>query len=243
MARGLLVLCAMQTECVQEVESYKLWAVDNMVYGPIELQTLVEWVQEGRVTPQTWVHTASRNCWVRAKDFPSLREHFPDAADTVYIPRYGAVTAEELRKFPVFARLSLHDLQQFLRFSKLQEFTPSDYVLEKGAPCDAAYFVVSGEVRARLIVGHEEIALGRIAEGEFFGEMGMFIQSTRTADVVAESETRLLKLTAQAFQLMISEIPQLAAPLLYAMAQSMAHRIADDNQKLKREVTSTFLWR
>lgn len=233
----------MQTECVQEVESYKIWAVDNMVYGPIELQTLIEWVQEGRVTPQTWVHTASRNCWVRAKDFPSLREHFPDATDTVYIPRYGAVTAEELRKFPVFARLSLGDLQQFLRFSKLQEFAPSDYVLEKGAPCDAAYFVVSGEVRARLIVGHDEMALGRIAEGEFFGEMGMFIQSTRTADVVAESETRVLKLTAQAFQLMISEIPQLAAPLLYAMAQSMAHRIADDNQKLKREVTSGFLWR
>ena len=233
----------MQTECVQDVESYKVWAVDNMVYGPIELQTLVEWVQEGRVTQQTWVHTASRNCWVRAKDFPSLREHFPDATDTVYIPRYGAVTAEELRKFPVFARLSLADLQQFLRFSKLQEFAPKDYVLEKGAPCDAAYFVVSGEVRARLIVGHDEVALGRIAEGEFFGEMGMFIQSTRTADVVAESETRLLKLTAQAFQLMISEIPQLAASLLYAMAQSMAHRIADDNDKLKREVTSGFLWR
>jgi hypothetical protein len=233
----------MQTECVQEVESYKVWAVDNMVYGPIELQTLVEWVQEGRVTPQTWVHTASRNCWVRAKDFPSLREHFPDAADTAYIPRYGAVTAEELRKFPVFARLSLHDLQQFLRFGKLQEFAPGDYVLEKGAPCDAAYFVVSGEVRARLIVGHDEVPLSRITEGEFFGEIGMFIQSTRTADVVAESETRLLRLTAQAFQLMISEIPQLAAPLLYAMAQSMAHRIADDNQKLKRELTSGFLWR
>lgn len=243
MAHGLLMLSAMQTECVQEVESYKVWAVDNMVYGPIELQTLTEWVQEGRVTPQTWVHTASRNCWVRAKDFPALREQFPDVTDTTLTPRYGAVTAEELRKFPAFARLSLPDLEQFLRFGKLQEFAPGDYIVEKGAPCDAAYFVVSGEVRVRLIVGHEEIPLARICPGEFFGEIGMFMQSTRTADVVAESETRLLRLTAQAFQLMISEIPQLAAPLLYAMAQSMAHRIADDNQKLKREITSTFLWR
>jgi hypothetical protein len=242
-AYSLLVLSAMQTECVQEVESYKIWAVDNMVYGPIELQTLVEWVQEGRVTPQTWVHTASRNCWVRAKDFPSLREHFPDVTDTAYVPRHGAVTPEELRKFAVFARLSLPELQQFLRFSRLHEFAAGDYIVEKGAPCDAAYFLVSGEVRARLIVGHDEIPLARICEGEFFGEIGMFMQATRTADVVAESETRLLRLTAQAFQLMISEIPQLAAPLLYAMAQSMAHRIADDNQKLKREVTSAFLWR
>ena len=223
----------MQTECLQEVESYKVWAVDNMVYGPIELQTLIEWVQEGRVTPQTWVHTASRNCWVRAKDFPSLREYFPDAADTVYIPRHGAITAEELRRFPVFARLSLRDLQQFLRFGQLREARPGDYVVEKGAPCDAAYFVVSGEVRARLIVGHEEETLARVSEGEFFGEMGMLLQSTRTADVVAESETRLLRVTAQAFQSMIAEIPQLAAPLLYAMAQSMARRVADDEKVWK----------
>ena len=231
MARRLLVLSAMQTECLQEVESYKVWAVDNMVYGPIELQRLVEWVQERRVTPQTWVHTASRNCWVRAKDFPSLREHFPDAADTAYVPRHGAITVEELRKFPVFARLSLRDLQQFLRFGQLQEAGAGDYVVEKGAPCDAAYFVVSGEVRARLIAGHKEATLARIAEGEFFGEIGMFMQATRTADVVAESETRLLRLTAQAFESMIAEIPQLAAPLIYAMAQSMARRVAGDDEK------------
>jgi hypothetical protein len=229
-ARWLLLLSAMQTECVQEVESYKVWAVDNMVYGPIELQRLVEWVQEGRVTPQTWVHT--RNCWVRAKDFPSLREHFPDAGGTVYIPRHGAITAEELRKFPVFARLSQRDLQQFLHFGQLQEAGPGDYVVEKGSPCDAAYFVVSGEVRARLIAGHEEATLARVSEGEFFGEIGMFMQSTRTADVVAESETRLLRLTAQAFQSMIAEIPQLAAPLLYAMAQSMARRVAGGDEKV-----------
>lgn len=233
----------MQTQCVQDVENYKVWACDNMVYGPIELATLIHWVQEGRVTPKTWVHTESGNCWVRAKDFPALREHFSDLVDTVYIPRYGAIKPEELRKFPVFAALSFRDLQQFLRFGKLQEHAPGDLVLEKGAPCDAAYFLVSGEVRARLIVGHDDLTLARIAPGEFFGEMGMFIQSTRTADVVAEIETRLLSLTAHAFQLMISEIPQLAAPLLYAMAQSMANRISDDNQKLKREVTSAFLWR
>jgi hypothetical protein len=233
MARSLLVLSAMQTECVQqEVESYRVWAVDNMVYGPIELQTLIEWVQEGRATPQTWVHTESGNCWVRAKDFPALREHFPDVADGACVPRDGAVQAEELRRFPAFARFSSHDLQKLLRFGKLQEAARSEYVIEKGTPCDAAYFVLSGEVRARLIGGHEDITLARIAEGEFFGETGMFMQATRTADVVAESETRLLRLTAQAFESMIAETPQLAAPLLYAMAQSMARRVAGDDEKV-----------
>jgi CRP-like cAMP-binding protein len=71
----------------------------------------------------------------------------------------------------------------------------------------------------------------------------MFIQSTRTADVLADVETRLLRVTAQAFQLMILQIPRLAAPLLFVISRSMAHRIADDNRKLQREVASGFLWK
>ena len=238
------MLSAMQAMCVQqEVESYKVWAVDNMVYGPIELQTLIDWVQEGRVTLQTWVHTESGNCWVRAKDFPALREHFPDVTDVGTTPHSAAIKAEELRKYPVLARLSCDDLQQLLRFATPQEAKPGDYIIEKGTPCDAVYFVVSGEVRARVIAGHEDMTLARVVEGQFFGEFGMFMQATRTADVVAESETRLLKLTAQSFESMISKTPELAAPLLYALGQSMAHRIADDNEKLKREVPAAFLWK
>ena len=30
-------------------ENYRIWACDNQVYGPINLATLTEWVQEGRV--------------------------------------------------------------------------------------------------------------------------------------------------------------------------------------------------
>ena len=31
---------------------YKVWASDNVVYGPVLLVTLLEWVADGRVTPE-----------------------------------------------------------------------------------------------------------------------------------------------------------------------------------------------
>ena len=172
-----------------------------------------------------------------------MRKHFGGVTDTAYIPRLGAVKPEELRQFPLFSGLSNDDVEQFLHFSKLHEAIPGELIIKKGSPCDAAYFVVSGQVRARLLVGLEDITLAKIAPGEFFGELGMFIQSTRTADVVADVDTRLLRVTAQAFQLMIRQIPRLAAPLLFVISKSMAHRIADDNRKLQREVASGFLWK
>lgn len=214
-----------------------------MMYGPIGMATLTQWVQEGRVLPDTWVHTEAANCWDRAKDFPVLREYFRDVTDTIYVAKLGAVRPEELRQFPLFSAFSDDDLEQFFHFTKVQEATPEQLLIKKDAPCDAVYLVVSGGVRVRLIVGLEEVILARIGAGEFFGELGMFTQSRRTADVVAQCETRLLRVSAEAFQLMIRQIPRLAAPLLFAMAQCMAHRIADDNRKLQREVASGFLWR
>jgi len=52
---------------------------------------------------------------------------------------------------------------------------------------------------------------------EFFGEVGMFLQSTRMADVVTETQARLLRLSSNAFQLLIKEAPELAGPLLFCL--------------------------
>ena len=40
---------------------YKVWASDNVVYGPVVLGTLLEWVADGRVTPDTWVFSQEVN--------------------------------------------------------------------------------------------------------------------------------------------------------------------------------------
>jgi CRP/FNR family transcriptional regulator, cyclic AMP receptor protein len=228
---------------VEDTQKYKVWATDNMMYGPIGMATLSEWVQEGRVLPETWIHTESANCWHRAKDFTALREYFRDVTDTSYLPRASLVRREELRNFVHFAGFSDADLDQFLQFARPSEALPGQLLIKKDSPCDAAYLVVSGAMRVRLMVGLEDITLARISPGEFFGELGMFTQSRRTADVVAECQSRLLRISAEAFQLMIREMPRLAAPLLFAMAQFMAQRIANDNSKLQREVASSFLWR
>ena len=34
---------------------YKIWASDNVVYGPVLLEALLEWVADGRVLADTWV--------------------------------------------------------------------------------------------------------------------------------------------------------------------------------------------
>jgi CRP-like cAMP-binding protein len=94
-----------------------------------------------------------------------------------------------------------------------------------------------------LLVGvKNETTLRRISGGEFFGEVGMFLQSTRMADVVADTRARLLRISSNAFQLLIKETPELAGPLLFSLAATMAKHMADDHQRSSRGATAEFLW-
>ena len=55
---------------------YKIWAVDNVVYGPVELPTLVSWVKDERVTSSTWVYIEKDDCWQKASEISELRMFF-----------------------------------------------------------------------------------------------------------------------------------------------------------------------
>src|SRR6267378_2226570 len=42
---------------------FKIIGADNVVYGPVELPTLVDWLEEERVTPETWVFSERDDAW------------------------------------------------------------------------------------------------------------------------------------------------------------------------------------
>lgn len=228
-------------------ELFKLWAEDETVYGPVDMATLLQWIQDDRVFPETFVQLQSNSCWRRAADVETLREKFPVAAhaDTTEVSLDASSTAEALRQFPFFAGLTDQGLAQIAALGKSCEAAPGDLIVRQGDPCDAVYFVLAGELRVRLIIGvvdRIDKTLCTLGRGEFFGELGMFLQSKRTADVIAVTRSRLFRMNTNAFKLLVKQIPELASPVLFNIGATMAGRVAEDNQRLYREVTAQFVW-
>jgi hypothetical protein len=219
-----------------EAESYKVWAFDNQVYGPITLPVLLEWVQESRVDRGSWIYLERREQWIQAKKLDPLHGYFPAGETTVMLHRHSAeasgVGPEDLRQFTVLAGLSNHELSLLAQLGELVLASAGQTILQRQQPGDALYFVLSGSVRAFLRTGADERVLATIPAGQFFGEIAMFTQSPRTADVVAAEETRLLRFSAAAFQALISRNPSAAAPMLFSITQTMAHRILEDDKRL-----------
>lgn len=225
---------------------FKVWAVDNMVYGPIDLPVLIQWVEEERVLRETWVHSDENNAWQQAIQIEPLRELFHKFSTRSVTPESkntNTAEPEELRQCNIFAGISDSDIAQFVRFGELVEPAAGEVIIRKGDPGDSVYFILSGQVRVRLLIGMQDTTLCQIPAGEFFGEMAMFTQSARSADVVVEENTRLFRLSSQAFLLLNKEVPRLAAPVLFGIARNMSNRILDSNRRVQQDVASTFLWR
>src|SRR5882724_5224857 len=89
-------------------ESYRVWACDNQVYGPIPLPVLLGWAQDARVLPETWVYLDTKKEWRQAKKVELL--HFPPGEATLFLRRQAAegrsIDPVELRQFAVLAGLS-----------------------------------------------------------------------------------------------------------------------------------------
>lgn len=227
-------------------ECYKVWAEDETAYGPVDSETLLQWTRDGRVIPETFVQPQSHLCWRRAAEVATLRDEFPAATDGAAPARGdGAVPADALGQFTVFSNLSAEGLAQLAALGKTFEVATDTVIVHTGDPCEAVYFVLSGGLRVRLLVGiadRQDKTLCHLGAGEFFGELGMFLQSKRTADVVAETDSRLFRIDSNAFRLLVKQMPELAAPILFGIGVTMAQRIAEDNHRFYREVTSQFLW-
>ena len=70
-----------------------------------------------------------------------------------------------------------------------------------------------------------------------FGEVSLFDHGARSADVVANEESVLLRMSEGSFEKMVQEAPDVAAPFLFAMGKTLTSRIRADNKRFSESVT------
>ena len=229
---------------------YKVWASDNVVYGPVLLETLLEWVADGRVLSDTWVFSQEVNSWKPAKSLPPLGDalaayhasHAPLPTPTELGQASDSITVAYLRQFDSLAGLGQEELEQFISHCTIMEIEEGGLIMKKDSPGDGLYMILSGETRVRLVIAGQDTTLANVKSGSFIGEVAMFSQTPRTADVLALTPCNLLFMSAEAFRNMMDSKPKLASAVLFALGHIMADRMVAGNQRLQSKASSEFLW-
>jgi hypothetical protein len=225
-----------------ENTGFKIWAIDNIVYGPVELPILISWVKEDRVTRDTWIFSEAKDCWNKACQVPELQMFFKSGSSgapvtETQLMRTVGLKAGSLRRVKIFAGMDDGQLERFIKFMEIAKARQFSEVVKQGDPGDAMYLVLDGEMRVRMMIGGKESILTVLGPGEFFGEIALFDHGPRSADVVANLETTMLRISASAFQKMAAEAPDLAAPFLLAMGKTLTQRIRADNKRYRDTIS------
>jgi len=205
---------------------FRIWGNDNISYGPVELPGLVDWVRKGRVVRNTWVFAERKGEWSRAIDMTQLKTLFKSSATGGQAaPTLHGITPESLRRIKILADLDEAQLASFLQYMEVLKLLPNATVCTKGEQGDAMFLVLQGEVRARVMVGGRESTLATMGVGECFGELAVLDESPRSADVLTNTESVLLKISAAALKRLFKEAPALAAPFLLGLNKTITSRV------------------
>lgn len=212
---------------------FYVWGTDQSPYGPVELPTLVAWVKDERVTADSWVYTTQNGSWQQAGRVPELQVFFKARSTTAGASdeTVGAVDPGMVRRIKILATMTDSQLEVFCNYLQIEEIPQWKVLVSQGDVGDCMYMILRGELRVRVMIAQKETILTTLGVGDFFGDISLFDHGPRSADVVANTDSTVLRLRVEDFQRLCAEAPEVAAPLLIAMGRTLTSRIRADNKR------------
>lgn len=125
---------------------------------------------------------------------------------------------EIIRTIPLFSGLGPAQISQLCTATRRVAINAGDVVIEEGAPGEALFIILSGELEITKRADDHDIVLAARKAGEFLGEMSLLERSPRTASARATRQTELLEIDAAAFQHLIEDHPSIATTILRTIA-------------------------
>ncbi|MES2152315.1 MAG: Crp/Fnr family transcriptional regulator [Pseudomonadota bacterium] len=127
-----------------------------------------------------------------------------------------------LRKIPLLADLNDEDIIKVKAEIRIRRYAKREVVLHKGGSGDGLLFLLAGQLQV-IDVTEDGRAIGLriLAPGDFFGEIALINNSTRSASVIATTEVLVAFLPAPLAMHLFSHCPSVASHMLQHLAQKI----------------------
>lgn len=132
--------------------------------------------------------------------------------------------AKRLKKVTILGALSQGQLKALAKWAKVLAFTKGETVVRRGERGNGLYLVLEGSTEVRR--GGRRLA--RLKAGQFFGEMSLFDNLPRSADVVTLEPSKLVALSKWEFWGFAASEPSVVLSVL----EEMSRRLREADQAL-----------
>lgn len=146
---------------------------------------------------------------------------------------------EFLRSIHFLKELSDNELNALHELLVVRLVLPGKKIIEEDHPVEAFYVVCKGTVHVRRKADEQEVLLGRIGPGGFFGEVNLFDPGTATATVYAVENVSVASIAYDVFKVYMQNYPSAGYKIVSEMMSEMSRRLRHTNERL---VNSVFWW-
>ncbi|MBK6721748.1 MAG: mechanosensitive ion channel family protein [Acidobacteria bacterium] len=150
--------------------------------------------------------------------FQREKIHFAFPTRTLYMePKPEELPAEEvfntisdrLNNVSIFAPLSEEEIERLANASVSRVYAPGEAVVRAGQEGNSMYVVIRGSVKVQVRENDLERTINTLRENEFFGEMSLLTGEPRTATVIANEESEVLRIDKSGLKPIFEGNPQL----------------------------------
>ena len=139
------------------------------------------------------------------------------------------ISEDELKKIPLLSALSSEELVRLGTVLREKLIKKNAHIVHEEEPSTSILFLVEGKAKVTLSsTDGKEVILTYLEPGDFFGEIALLTGSTRSANVVANENSKVLILSGEDFNKHITQHPGLS----YALARELAFRLRAASMKI-----------
>lgn len=147
---------------------------------------------------------------------------------------------EYIRRVPLFAGLSEHELDKLARISVVRKYPRNTTIFHEGDYAEALYVLKQGRVKIQITdLSGREVIVNVLQSGESFGEMALIDSQERCAQVVTMTSCELVVIASSEFKSLLAESPELSLALLM---RQFANRLRQANRNMSMRSKRAKRW-
>jgi len=129
-----------------------------------------------------------------------------------------------LKKVSILGALSQSQLKELAKWAGVLSYEAGETIVHQGDRGDGLYLILDGSAEVR----RDSHNLARLGTGQFFGEMSLFDNLPRSADVIALAPSKMAVLQKWEFWGFAASQPGVVLSIL----EEMSHRLRAADEKL-----------
>jgi len=138
----------------------------------------------------------------------------------------------------LFDSLSIDDIKHIEQRLSYKELEKNAVIYRQGTEGRSVCFVVDGELSIVRRSDEGDVVISTVGKGQSVGEMAIIDGLTRSADVIAATNTAVLILKRDDFDTLVEEQPAIAVKVLKSLARVLSSRLRDRSEDVAHYLVS-----